>query len=256
MKTTFDIKRLTLLLKRFFTENLQRELTFWGITTIVLTILHQEESIKMFLYISGFIFAARQFKHFAYTPGGMHYLLIPATHFEKVLASVLISTIYYFGMFVISYVIGHTAGIGLGNMLFNLNLPYEYSFLQTSTPELGLPAFMQEYAGESIFKTFGTFAFLQALFLMGSVIFKRNAVIKTMLSVVGFGIILLIVQLLLVKMLYGTYSINSADFVHINFNSINSSSVEVFSNIMKFGTYALVPFFWIVSYFKLTEKEI
>ena len=58
MNTTLDINRLGLLLRRFFIENKQRELIFWGITVVVFTLMHlagpQEKSIsvEMFLYIS------------------------------------------------------------------------------------------------------------------------------------------------------------------------------------------------------------
>ena len=81
MNTTFSFNRLGLLIKRYFVENKQRELSFWGIVIVVFMIMHESTAIEMFFYISGFIFAARMFKIFSYTPGGMHYLLIPATAF-------------------------------------------------------------------------------------------------------------------------------------------------------------------------------
>jgi len=55
MNTTLNINRIGLLLKRFFIENKQRELTFWGITIIIFMLMHQTESVAMFLYVTGFI---------------------------------------------------------------------------------------------------------------------------------------------------------------------------------------------------------
>src|ERR1035437_198639 len=110
MNTTLDINRLGLLLKRYFIENKQRELTFWGISTVVFMIMHRTGSVEMFMYIAGFIFAARTFKIFNYTPSGMHYLLIPATHAEKLIINIILSTLYFFIMFVITYIIGTTIG--------------------------------------------------------------------------------------------------------------------------------------------------
>ena len=101
MNTTFNFNRLGLLLKRYITENIQREITFWGIAILVFALVRNDETVRFFLYITGFIFAANQFKIFAYTPGGMHYLLIPATHTEKLTASLLLSTVYDFIMFLV-----------------------------------------------------------------------------------------------------------------------------------------------------------
>ena len=103
MNKTLNINRLGLLLKRYFIENKQRELTFWGIATVVFMIMHQSQAVTMFLFIAGFIFASRTFKIFGFTPGGMHYLLIPATHLEKLVTNILLSTVYYFGMFLLTY---------------------------------------------------------------------------------------------------------------------------------------------------------
>ncbi|MFT3753509.1 MAG: hypothetical protein QM800_11765 [Paludibacter sp.] len=137
MNTTLNINRLGLLLKRYFTENKQRELTFWGITTVVFTLMHlagsQEKaiSVQMFLYISGFIFAARSFKFFNFTPGGMHYLLIPATHLEKLTTAILLSIFYYFAMILLTYTAGTILGTTFGNIFFDMNNPIQFALFQT-----------------------------------------------------------------------------------------------------------------------------
>ncbi len=64
MNTTFNFNRLGLLLKRYFIENKTAEMTYWGILTLVFTLVHNAETAKMLLYVMGFIFAAKQFKMF------------------------------------------------------------------------------------------------------------------------------------------------------------------------------------------------
>ena len=232
MKTNFNVGRVILLLKRFFSENKQRELTFWSIVVLVFTIMRQAGTVEMFLYISGLIFAAQQFKIFAYNPSGMHYLLIPATHTEKLTASILLTIPYYFLMVVITYIIGTTVGITVQNLVFGLDLPINYIFLSTldNHPET-------VFANSNSMNTFVVFAFLQSLFLLGSISFKRNAAVKTMLSISLILAFYLLVQFLMYKIDY----------------SFTFNKIEV---LYKVGFWIAIPFFWVVSYFKLTEKQV
>lgn len=256
MNTTFNFNRLGLLLKRYITENIQREITFWGIAILVFALVRNDETVRFFLYITGFIFAANQFKIFAYTPGGMHYLLIPATHTEKLTASILLSTVYYFIMFLITYVIGNSLGTVVGNLIFGLNNPIDLSIFSIDANINSVPENLQHFVKNSIFKTFGTFAFIQSVFLLGSIYFKRNAVGKTMLAIALFGAILIAIEILFVKISFGTYSIatNNLYLSYYDFNQ--STTLNVLSKTFEIGSYLVVPFLWIVSYFRLTEKEV
>jgi hypothetical protein len=255
MNTTLDINRLGLLLKRFFIENKQRELTFWGITTVVFTLMHlagsQEKSIsvEMFLYISGFIFAARTFKIFNYTPGGMHYLLIPATHLEKLTTAILLSTFYYFVMVLITYSLGTIFGTTIGNFFFESNNPIVFA-LFNSIPDL----YNNSHAPMSLLNKFILFAGIQSVFMLGSIYFKGNAVGKTFLAITAISIVLGIIELLLLRITFGTY--------HLGEQMINISMVSEHGFLSALDTvstvfaYALIPFFWIVSYFRLKEKQV
>ncbi len=255
MNTTLDINRLGLLLRRFFIENKQRELIFWGITVVVFTLMHlagpQEKSIsvEMFLYISGFIFAARTFKIFNYTPGGMHYLLIPATHFEKLTTAILLSTFYYFAMIVITYTIGTTLGTTIGNFFFASNNPIVFPLFQ-SVPDL----YNNGHAPMSLLNKFVFFAGIQSVFMLGSIYFKGNAVGKTFLAFTAISIVLGIIELLLLRITFGTYHLGgqmmniTIDSEHGFLSTLDTAS-EVFA-------YALIPFFWVVSYFRLKEKQV
>lgn len=255
MNTTFSIDRLGLLLKRFFTENKQRELTFWGITTVVFLVMHlagpHEKSIavQIFLFISGFIFAARMFKVFNYTPGGMHYLLIPATHLEKLITAILLTTVYFFAMILLTYVIGTTLGTTLGNLFWGSNNPLHFELLQSA----GNYSVYQQ-SDMTLLNTFIAFAGIQSVFMLGSIYFKGNAIGKTMLVIIAVSILFGLIELLLLKVTFGTYNIGSQTY-NINITSTEDlfPGIEIIGQILK---YALIPFFWIVSYFRLTEKQV
>ncbi|MCE5330965.1 MAG: hypothetical protein LLF95_02370 [Bacteroidales bacterium] len=252
MNTTLNINRIGLLLKRFFIENKQRELTFWGITTVIFMSMHESTSVEMFLYISGFIFAARMFKAFSYTPSGMHYLLIPATHTEKLVTSILLSTLYYFAMILLTYIIGNIAGTYLGNLIFSTDNQVHWALFNFGNPANGFNSVMTNSNG--FWNIFINFAIIQAIFLLGALYFKRNAIGKTMMTIIGISIVLGIIEVLLLKVTFGTYHFDNQMFnMTIPAGKNLLHGFEIAGQILK---YAAVPFLWVVSYFRLTEKEV
>lgn len=245
MNTTFNINRLGLLLKRYFIENKQREIMFWSIMILVYALLYRTSSAQTIILVTGFIFAAREFKVFAYAPGGMHYLLIPATHTEKLTSAILLNTFYFFGMSIITYTLGHWAGTTIFQQFFG-------NFVQNTD---FLPTNFNNPASEHFWIFFGVFALIQAIFMLGSLYFKRSSVGRTMLSVIALGFILGLIELLLIKILFGTYHIGN-EMVSINISANNETFSPGFGIAGKIVGYLLIPFFWIVSYFRLTEKQV
>lgn len=258
MSTTFNINRLGLTLKRYFIENKQRELTFWGIAMVFFTLINMTQSggnlisVVMFLNIAGFIFAAKAFKVFNYTPSGMHYLLIPATHLEKMITAVLLSTFYFFAMILVTYTIGTTVGISVSNLIFDTNNPIQYPLLQ-SVPDYYVQGQLIR-SGSSILDTFIVFAGIQSIFMLGSIFFKGNAIGKTMLSIIAIGMLLGLFELFLLKITFGAYqSFGGMLLISGPMSALLFPGVETIVSIFK---YALIPFFWVVTYFRLTEKEV
>lgn len=251
MNTTLNINRLGLLLKRYFIENKQRELTFWGISLVVFMLMHQKVSVEMFLYISGFIFAARTFKIFNYTPGGMHYLLIPATHAEKLIINIILSIFYFFIMILITYVLGTTIGTYLGNLIFSMNNSVNFELWNgvTSIPWNNLTVHHNV-----LVETFFSFALIQSIFMLGSIYFKGNAIGKTFLTLIGLGFIIGIFELFILKISFGSYHVDGHDL-----NLIIPSGLDLFSGYItaaKIFKYVLIPFLWLISYYRLTEKQV
>lgn len=251
MNTTFSINRLGLLIKRYFVENKQRELTFWGITTIVFLIMHQTSQEVIYFYISGFIFASRMFKIFGYTPGGMHYLLIPATHLEKMVTAIILSTFYFFVMFLITYTAGTTLGITLSNAIFETHNPIALDLFQIgSIPNAFGNTFIQHNGFWNIFLGF---AIIQSIFMLGSVYFKRNAIGKTFMALTCLGIILGILEFFMLKSTFGT--MHTMQSININIGSGENifPGFEIAGQIIKYLT---IPFLWLVTYYRLTEKQV
>ena len=178
----------------------------------------------------------------------MHFLLIPATHFEKLVSGIILNTFYYFGMILITYAIGTVFGTVAGNIFFETSNPIQFAFFHFD-PSVNITG----HAGENLFSKFIAFALIQSVFMVGSLHFKRNAAGQTFLALSVFFIILVIIELLLLKATFGTY--------HLNGQMINLSisgddllfKSKLVGSIIK---YSLIPFFWIVAYFRLIEKQV
>jgi hypothetical protein len=253
MNTTLNINRIGLLLKRYFIENKQHELRFWIITTVVFMVIHKTSFAGMFLIISGFILASNSFNVFSITPNGIHYLLILATHAEKMIVAIVINTFYFFIMFLITYIIGTTIGSLIGNFIFSLNEPVNYSMLHETSNNMFL-AKNSFLSGDFMFwKIFTVFASSQSIFMLGSIFFKRNAAIKTISVFYGFSIAFFIIEIFLLKLTIGSFSLKSSMI------GLSIPAEKMFSGFYYIGitiTYLLILFFWIVAYFRLTEKQV
>lgn len=259
MNNILNLSRLTLLLKRFFIENRQRELTFWGIAIFVFTLFNlmgsssKMSSVEIFMFISGLIFAAKTFKAFDNSASGMHYLLIPATQLEKLTVAILLSTIYFFVMTMITYIVGTVFGVTIGNLLFDSHNPIQFELFSTA-PEIVIGGQAIQDSSFSLWETFVSFAIVQSIFMLGSIYFKGNAVGKTMLSLFTISLVLLIIEIFLLKMTFGSYHIDGQ-----NITLSLAGNVSLFDGMLVGGKIVkllLIPFFWTVAYYRLTEKEV
>ena len=251
MNTTFSFNRLGLLIKRYFVENKQHELSFWGIVIVVFMFMHETTPIQFFFYVSGFIFAARMFKIFSYTPGGMHYLLIPATHLEKLVTAILLSTVYFFIMLLVSYSIGNTLGTELGNLILSREKPIDLDMFQLVSHSYGWGNHNFHYAG--LPAVFFNFALIQSVFLLGSVYFKRNAIGRTFMTFIFITIVIGLLEVLILRVTFGTFSLTGQN---MNLTISGDNLFPGFEQAGKIVKYLMIPFFWVVAYFRLTEKQV
>jgi hypothetical protein len=242
------------MLKRYFIENKNKEIMYWGILILVFTLVHKAETAVTIMYIMGFIFAAKQFKIFAYTPGGMHYLLIPATHLEKLISNILLVTVYFFSMIVIVYSIGNIAGTSLYNLLFSHSDPVTWEFFN-STNSHSFGNSIDLIQGNAFLSMIVTFLTSQSIFMLGSVYFKRGALGRTWLALFALTIILGIIEVFILKGLFGGMS-SIRNMNSISIMSGNSTTITMIENGFKIFSYLLIPYLWLVTYFRLTEKQV
>ena len=116
--------------------------------------------------------------------------------------------------------------------------------------------------GDSTIRLLFIFFSVQSAFLLGSVYFEKYGFIKTIISgFVAFFIIICVVFLLFDFLLpRGQYQDGFLTSYRVYIDGINDRLVEVprwigkaFSFLLM---YTIAPFLWIVSYYRLREKQV
>jgi hypothetical protein len=255
MNQKFSFKRIGLLLRRYFIENQNYEIYLWSILTIVFMIFRNGNSAGTILIVVGALYAVRFFKVFNYTPNGIQYLMVPATQVEKIISVLMLNTVYFVLMFSIVFSVGNLIGNLLEKIFYGLNNSVALQFFHSTS------GFEFNFQGlKNIWISFGAFASIQAIFTLGSLYFKRNAVFKTLLSLFVVGVALGILEYIIFKITIGSFTetfnaLNAADFVW-NEAMLPETLTKTWKVFWKISGYLFIPFCWLVSYFRLTEKEI
>jgi len=258
MKTSiFDFRRMGLLFQRYFIERYRSELIYWGIMAIVFVFLRNNvQSVSGLITIAGAFFAARFFHEIHHPTNSVAYFMIPATQLEKLTVAIVMTTLYYFVMMMLAYVIGNLTGTLLNNILASFDfLPVYHSTLQWEFFEKVNPDFFSiANNAESISYSapfFVGYLIFQSLFLFGGIYFKKNQTFKTFASFMLFMVVLALFIGLEAKFIVGDF-----------FAAFTSpkEDLEYFVKMVEYTVkiifYLLPPFFWLVSYFRLTEKQV
>lgn len=254
MESKFSLSRVNLLLKRYLIENITNEVLFWSSIILLFTILDNRVFVIAVMFISGFIYSQRLHKEFLRGPNGMHYMMIPATQAEKLVSIVFLNTVYHFIMTLLAYSIGNELVTLVYHYALKIPVPVSWDLFIVSKTVL-VDGYIDVIYNNVFWQIFGLFAFSQAIFILGALYFKSNILAKTILSIFVVGGIFFFVQILLFKHIWDIKYISNAllpVIVMVNdatFPAIASKSFVVLCC-------ALLPYLWLVSYFKLTEKEV
>ena len=262
MKTNlFNFKRVGLLFQRYFIERFRSELIYWGIMTIVFMFLRNNiPAMFGLIIVAGIFYAARFFKEIHHSGNGVAYFMIPATQLEKLTVAIVMTTFYYFAMMMIVYVIGNLAGTFLSNALAcitfiqnDLNMfhhppPLQWKLFEEINPSFFVMHNSTENIRHSV-SFFIIFLMSQSLFLLGGIYFKKNQTFKTFSVIFIIQLLLGILVFIEAKLILGDSIRNIPDTaIKWNLNSVGTI-VQIFYVLLSL-------FFWVVSYFRLTEKQV
>jgi hypothetical protein len=211
------------------------------------------------IFVAGLFYAARFFREIHSPANGSAYFMIPATQLEKLTTGVLITTFYYFGMMLIAYTLGNLLGTLLNNALASIEFLSSHLELFHKTP-LKWVLFEQgsnhQMLNGEIIRTdtysylgifFRIFVLIQSSYLLGSIYFKNNQAFNTFFATNIIQLLLFIVFIVEIQLIVGTSTMR--DNLTWNWGHIIGNGMSVLG-------YLLPVFFWVVSYFRLTEKEV
>jgi hypothetical protein len=222
---------------------------------------HYNNLIPMYcigIILSGMIFTSAAFSEFSTKPKGVDYLMLPASHFEKFITVFLFTTVgfllvYHLAFYVMFLCLDQIAMLRSGQHMIN-DLNTDRGILRIG---YFYPCFI--------------WLLLQSIFLLGASYFEKYSFLKTIFLTIIVLFALFLLNAVFVKILFGNNLVEW--FAHApmfavmvknelaspnQFNEVKQLFLpRTMQDILGFaGKYLLIPFFWVVAYFRLKDKEI
>ena len=269
MNQFFSFKRFTLLVTKHWADNKKRYvlsvLAFIGllISWFVLTMLADSDhpmpkdvqNITFFvaLFAVGTFYASQYFRDLGSRSKGINYLLVPASAFEKLLCSLLYSVVLFFIVFTAAFYLVDVLMVAIGKSIPGSEKPSVVNVFKI---------ILVRFNRDSTVNFLLFFFSVQSVFLLGSVYFEKYSFIKTVISGFVAGFILFCVMYFFNDKLLppGDYPSGFLTSYRVRVDGVNDHLVQVprwIGEVFRFLImYAVAPFFWIVTYFRLKEKQV
>jgi len=181
------------------------------------------------------------------TPSGIQYLMTPATILEKYSAAWIYSSLFIFLTAQATYFVVQFAGVSLGNVITGMNSGF------------GFPEWM------NIWNIFLTVLFIHSVFFLGSLLFRKNPIIKTLVSYTGIVLLITLAFAWYAKHFLIDTQLLGSDSFNINMNgslgsSINGMPIQHFLEMIglniKWILGGIAFLLWGGSYVLLNKKQI
>jgi hypothetical protein len=181
------------------------------------------------------------------TASGIQYFMTPATILEKYLAAWLYSSLFAFVTTQLTYFVVHFIGINVGNAITGMS------------SELGFPVW------QDILKVFLSVMFVHSVFFFGSLLFRKNPIIKTMGSYIAIMFLFTVTFAWYAKHYLLSTQLIDSNNMNINFNGSLGSSIngmpfqhflEMIGLNIKWILSVIALLLWSGSYILLTKKQI
>ena len=252
MEKIFSKNRMILLARNIWIQNKSKDLHLALLIVAIMTFIGLVSSanedynlLNLPLKIIVIVLAGTTFKKLAIPSQAVSYFMIPVSTAEKTIVAILFLQLYYIiGIGILSFV-----GFYIGQIIHNLILfiPFFKQLfieIESTTPHFTLSSISYSDIGTSLLNL----TLYVSIFLFGSIYFRKNAIIKTLLSVGGFIFAIMIINIIIL----GIVNINHP-YNHTSFNLVNLS---VETNIISYTLKVLaILFFWFITYLRLKETE-
>jgi len=217
------------------------------------------------LFLVGCLYASTIFSELGDKSRAIQYLSIPASHLEKLLCGILFGVILFFIAFTIVFYIVDIPMVSLANRVISSEKQHwPNNYLPIGS--VGVLNFWDNGWAPIMDRKYHLFLFayfaIQSAFLLGSVYFARWSFIKTVVTLLLFWVLfILYAQKGIAEHLPGgwhghdlvRWSNNSEDPRSQRIVALPDTIEKIFVVLMQFS---VPPIFWIITYFRLKEKEV
>lgn len=276
MNQTFDVSRWWKLVTKHWAENAKKyllgSLAVAGILAAWYTVaiftdnarpIYPEIQVATYftgLFLAGCLYASMIFSEINTRPKGIDYLTLPASHFEKLLVALFNAVVAFFVVYTIVFYIVDFAMVEISRSMFRSKYPGVVD--QSKGVVNVFTIFSDPLSSINPSKIILLIFFaVQSAFILGSVYFGTYSFIKTTVTlfIVSLAVVLFVAKVLVPTLPERTmyWSITSLRIVEMQgpgrIVSLPSWIGEVLQYLVM---YAFAPLFYIVTYFRLKEKEI
>ncbi len=251
-KNYFDLKRLYLLTRR----QILSERTGWlialtavaGIMLVISLFVAYFNPMLMpaltpsylsIMFLGGYVFTSSIFTELHYPQKAVHYLTLPVSTTERLLAAWIITGILFpiFALILIAII------VFIANLIMNLTLdltPFNHIFAN---------------GGSGAFRSY---LITQSVFLLGAAYFRKYNFLKTLLAIFVFIVAITIIMAAFGWIIFSPYSgLEFADEsrnLTISLNNLFADRIPSLARFIYF--YVGVPFFLVVTWFTLKERQV
>jgi hypothetical protein len=275
MNQFFNFNRFSLLVAKHWADNKKRYLLSvlafiglligWFIFTILVDSRYpmgqglQLVTYFFSLFTVGSFYASQYFRDLGSRSKGINFLLVPASSFEKVLCGLLYTVLLFFVVFTLAFYLVDVLMITITKNFITPDI--EYPAGQKGLLNV-FEAAKIHASPTTTFNVLWIYFSIQSVFLLGSVYFQKYSFIKTIIG--GFVIFFLLfcyVYFLYDMMPKGDYA-NGVFTSYIIKTSGNKDNFlvqlpgwlgQVLYYLFMYGT---APFLYLVTYFRLKEKQV
>lgn len=286
MNQVFDISRFGLLVRKHWGDNRGKYLLSLGAIASLLLLWYgflnivdsrgaanEEGQIIAYyvgLFITGSLYASLLFSDLANKPKGINFLAVPAAQLEKVLVMILYSVFIFFVCYTCIFYVVDFLMVKLNNAIRLAAWKEElHGVEEVFKPRYVANVFFRDFNDgtgpyfDPLAMAFTLFFGVQGAYALGSIYFPAYSFIKTTIALL---LLVLFYILVIAKVLYpilpqGYFDNGLTRFYPYSINGPNSEKLVqvpswVGQVIFGFFRYVLAPAFWVITYFRLKEKEV
>jgi len=294
MNQTFDTGRWWLLVGKHWSENRKKYtlsliaitglLLLWFIVVLITDGRGIETEVQLSTYYTGLflvgcLYASMLFADLGSKTRGLNYLVVPASHLEKLLAGLFYCIVVFFVCYTAIFYVIDIIMVKTGNSLLYNHWLKTHAAGDVFVPRKVLNVFIspREHRNQPgfVFYLLLFYFVLQSVFILGSVYFAKFSFIKTVICALLIGLVItfLIAKLIVPILPPGSYhnGINSYEIYTVK-NTASGDGVMIYSDaatdklvalpewinpvLLFLLKYAFAPLFWLATYYRLKEKEI